>query len=74
MENKNTANSEVLKDTTIMAFGSHKGKALVNVPGDYLLWLEKQKWFKEKAMNAKLLQYIEINRDVLEMEAKAVGK
>lgn len=28
-----------MKDTSLMPFGKHKGKALANVPNDYLLWL-----------------------------------
>lgn len=54
-----------MKDTDLMPFGKHQGKALANVPADYLLWL-----YREGKVNKEIKQYIEDNLDVLKKEAK----
>lgn len=54
-----------LKDSSIMWFGKHKGKALESVPADYLLWLHR-----EGKCPPNLKKYIEENKDVLEKELK----
>lgn len=55
-------------DETIMPFGAHKGKALANVPADYLLWAFKQGW---SSYNARMLYaYIKENMDALKLETK----
>lgn len=54
-----------MKDTDLMPFGKHQGKALVNVPADYLLWL-----YQEGKVNKDLKKYIEDNLDVLKKEVK----
>lgn len=30
-----------LTDTSIMPYGKHQGRAMVNVPADYLIWLRE---------------------------------
>lgn len=57
----------VYTDTTSMAFGKHRGKALVQVPAQYLLWLADQDKFEKK--QPKLSEYIERRRAALEAEA-----
>lgn len=54
-----------MKDTDKMPFGVHKGKAMVEVPASYLLWL-----YGEGKVNAEVKKYIEGNMDVLKKEAK----
>ena len=34
-------------DETPMPWGEHKGTPIGEVPGDYLLWLFRQKWIKD---------------------------
>lgn len=34
-------------DETPMPWGEHKGTAIGEVPGDYLLWLFRQPWIKD---------------------------
>ena len=53
-----------------MQFGQHKGKALVNVPDSYLLWLlrELQKAsLYPGSFKAELLEYLEDNEDALKL-------
>lgn len=50
-------------DQTIMPFGTHKGKKLANVPGEYLLWVFKQDWIRPP-----LRRYIQANMDVIRDE------
>lgn len=40
-----------LHDKSVLGFGKHKGKELIDVPDEYLIW-----WYKE---NAPLVKYIE---------------
>lgn len=35
-------NKPPFEDNDLMPFGKHKGKAMANVPADYLLWLNDQ--------------------------------
>lgn len=52
-----------MTDNTIIQFGTHKGKALANVPAAYLLWLyEIGKAFGD------LKAYIEDNLEILRNE------
>lgn len=54
-----------MKDTDKMPFGMHKGKAMIEVPASYLLWIyDNGKCFGE------VKAYIEDNLDVLKKEAK----
>lgn len=50
----------MLKDTDIMPWGKYKGKALANVPADYLVWL-----YEERKCHGAVKEYIEFNWDVL---------
>lgn len=52
-------------DTTIMPFGMHKGKALVNVPASYLLFL-----YYGDLREGALYDYIKMNLDVLMEQEK----
>lgn len=54
-----------MKDTDLMEFGKHEGKALANVPADYLLWL-----YDNNRAHGDLKKYIEYNMDVLKKQAK----
>lgn len=47
-------------DNSIMPFGMHKGKAMANVPANYLLWLNEQ-----SVTHSQLKEYIKNNLDVL---------
>ena len=64
-DSHNGNNEKPLEDTDIISFGIHKGKALANVPADYLLYL-----YDNDKCNAKLKAYIESNLDVLKSELK----
>lgn len=55
-----------MNNNSLMAFGKHKGKALANVPADYLIWL-----YTEQKCKGGLKDYIEDNMDVLQQQAKA---
>lgn len=50
-----------LTDESKMPFGAHKGKAMANVPDDYLKWL----WNNSKTGNGNVKEYIKENADVL---------
>jgi len=52
-----------MNDNTPMPFGIHKGKALANVPGSYLLWL-----LENDKCQGDLKIYIEDNYDLLKSE------
>jgi uncharacterized protein (DUF3820 family) len=54
-----TTSTFVMKDTTLMPFGKHKGKPLANVPPDYLLYL------LQSNVKDPLLSYIKENFEVL---------
>jgi len=58
-----TASTEPYTDATPMPFGEHKGKALVNVPGSYLIWLYDNDFAK-----GRLATYIRQNMDALRKE------
>ena len=59
--------TDILQDTDKMPFGKHKGKALVNVPAKYLLWL-----FNAGCDHAALKAYIAANLNILNKEANKV--
>lgn len=54
----------VYADTTPMPWGRHKGKAMANVPADYLLWLLNCKY-----IDGPLKTYIVNNLDALKKDA-----
>lgn len=58
-----------LKDDSTMPFGQHKGEKMANVPADYLLWC-----FDNKKCSNAVQAYIEINEDVLRLQAKQTKK
>lgn len=65
---KNRANEiEImsLQDTDPMPQGKYKGQQMANVPYWHLLWLEQQPFCRKDVK-----QYVEENRDVLEVEQK----
>jgi uncharacterized protein (DUF3820 family) len=53
-----------LTDESLMPFGKHAGKKMVDVPPDYLLWYKEQKWEKNK----QVMDYINENMQVLLQE------
>ncbi len=53
-----------MDDNSIMPFGKHKGKRLVDVPADYLLWCYENL----TNLSKDLKEYIEGNKDFLEDE------
>lgn len=59
-----------ITDSSIMSFGIHKGKAMIDVPDQYLLFL-----YDNNKCNADLRKYIEenidsINKNVFNKEDK----
>lgn len=54
-----------MTDASLMPFGIHKGKRLIDVPAKYLIWL-----YDEKKCSGPLKDYIEGNMDALKKEAK----
>lgn len=59
-----------MNDNSIMPFGKHKGKPLLEVPASYLLWWADQ----SPEHNAELLKYINDNRRHLEDEARSTNR
>ena len=66
IENNNTMadNQHEITDNTPMPFGKHKGKAMVNIPAQYLLWL-----YNEGCSHTGVKKYIIDNLDGLRKEA-----
>ena len=54
-----------LSDESLMPWGKHKDKRMIDVPAHYLLWL-----YDEKKCAGEVLAYIEDNLDVLREEVK----
>lgn len=54
----------VFTDSTPMPFGVHRGKAMVNVPAKYLLWL-----YNKGCDHSGVSLYIQENLDALNKEA-----
>ncbi len=52
-----------MNDESVMLFGVHKGKRLIDIPGKYLLWL-----LDNQKAHGELKKYIEDNLDVLHKE------
>lgn len=59
--------TEVFTDETLMPFGLHKGKKMVDVPGHWLIWYRNTSK-GDIGSNRKLLDYIEDNMDVFKAE------
>ena len=49
-----------LNDNSLMPFGQHKGKKMIDVPAPYLLWIYEQ--------NFDVMVYIRENMEVLRKE------
>ena len=56
--------TEELTASSPMPFGKHKGKAMINVPATYLLWL-----YNEGCNNAPVKRYILDNLQAIQQEA-----
>lgn len=54
-------------DNTLMPFGVHKGKAMINVPAKYLLWL-----YNEGCNHAQVKKYITDNLDAINKEVSKI--
>lgn len=54
-----------MTDESIMPFGIHKGKRLIDVPAQYLIWL-----YDNNKCSGPLKDYIEDNMDALKKEVK----
>lgn len=52
-----------LNDNSVMSFGLHQGKKLIDVPAKYLMWL-----YDNNKCNPSLREYIEFNIDVIKQE------
>ena len=57
-----------LTDQSIMTFGAHKGKKLIDTPGSYLLWIKHN--IKPNSSNTDLHEYINDNLQVLLKESE----
>ena len=57
-------NQPEITDNTPMPFGKHQGKAMINVPAQYLLWL-----YNEGCSHPGVKKYIIDNLDGLRKEA-----
>lgn len=55
---------EPLHDNSLMPFGKHKGKALVNIPAHYFIWL-----YNDGCTHPGVKKYIIDNLDALQKEA-----
>jgi len=58
-----------LTDNSLMPFGRHRGKAMINVPAIYLLWL-----YNNGCDHAEVREYIMNNLEALNKEAKNVRR
>lgn len=57
---------KTMNDESIMPFGIHKGKRLIDVPSDYLYWLYDQ----GNITNRELLSYIKTNLQAIKSQSK----
>lgn len=61
---------DTFTDISLMTFGAHKGKRMIDIPATYLLYLNQKGWITDK----RVQQYVNSNLEVLEKEARAAGK
>lgn len=54
-----------LRDTDEMPFGEHKGKQMIDVPAEYLLWL-----YNNELRKGNVLNYIIDNMEALKKEVE----
>ena len=59
-----------MTDKSLMPFGKHQGKPMIEVPASYLLWLHDN----AKDLRDPLKSYIKENIDVLRAEVKRQTK
>jgi uncharacterized protein (DUF3820 family) len=68
-QNAKNGNTNMLQkpfdDKTPMPFGKYQGKAMANVPAQYLIWL-----IENNKAHGELRKYIENNMEVLNKEIK----
>lgn len=55
-----------LTDKSVMPFGIHKGKQMIDVPADYLIWCQEQDWIKREW--PPIYDYIQENIAALKYE------
>jgi uncharacterized protein (DUF3820 family) len=55
----------MLQDNEPMPYGKFKGKAMINVPAGYLLWL-----YENKRCSDSVKAYVEANMEALKKEKK----
>ncbi len=61
----------MLNDNSVMTFGVHKDKKLIDVPARYLLWMWNEwKTKLPRTDQIELQNYIQDNIEVLQMEQK----
>ena len=58
-------NNNKITDESIITFGKHEGKRLIDVPADYLIWI-----YENNKCPGYFRKYIEENMDVLKSQAK----
>ena len=63
-----------MKDTDLMPFGIHKGKAMANVPADYLMFIYRVTYNNQPYERFPVSIYIHENLDALKLEIKNQGK
>lgn len=56
---------------SLMPYGKYKGKMLVHVPAEYMLWLWDTSEQGKRMYDRKLAKYIEDNLEALKIEALA---
>lgn len=56
-------------DNSVMPFGKYKGKKMIEIPADYLIWLHDQ-----GCSNHQVKKYLNDNIDVLKTEVKRSKK
>lgn len=56
---------DTLTDKSKMPFGKYEGKAMVDVPASYLIWL-----YENDKCSASVKNYIKDNIDALKLEVK----
>ena len=56
-------NKKVLTDNSIMLYGQHKGKKLIDVPASYFIYI-----YNNHKLQDDLIEYIEDNMEVFQKE------
>jgi hypothetical protein len=58
-----------LNDDSPMPWGIHRGKAMANVPADYLLWA-----YENEKCDRPVKDYVSYNLDVIKQQAADIKK